>query len=128
MRLWRPIPGIVWDVEWPFARAGLFGLFFVGWGLVLYSSFLIDHFDLFGVRQVYLHLKKQAYTHPPFATPPLYKAVRNPLMLGVLMIVPYTLGNWTGARLFRPEAEKLYRWAAYAIIAASALMGLPVWD
>ena len=50
------------------------------------------------------------------------------LMLGVLMILPYTLGNWAGARLFRPEAERLYRWAAYAIIAGSALIGLPVWD
>ena len=54
--------------------------------------------------------------------------VATALMLGVLMIVPYTLGNWAGGRLFRPEAEKLYRWAAYMIIAASALMGLPVWD
>jgi uncharacterized membrane protein YfcA len=50
------------------------------------------------------------------------------LMLGVLMILPYTLGNWAGARMFRPEAERLYRWAAYALIAGSALIGLPVWD
>lgn len=50
------------------------------------------------------------------------------LLLGVLMIVPYSLGNWLGAVLFRPEAEKIYRMAAYTIIAGSALMGLPVWD
>lgn len=50
------------------------------------------------------------------------------LLLGVLMIVPYSLGNWLGAVLFRPEAVKLYRLAAYAIISGSALMGLPVWD
>lgn len=50
------------------------------------------------------------------------------LMLGVLMILPYTLGNWVGAHLFRPEAERFYRWAAYLIIAGSALMGLPLWD
>lgn len=50
------------------------------------------------------------------------------LLLGVLMIVPYSLGNWLGAVLFRPEAEKFYRLAAYAIISGSALMGLPVWD
>ncbi|NNF91515.1 MAG: sulfite exporter TauE/SafE family protein [Boseongicola sp.] len=50
------------------------------------------------------------------------------LALGVLMIVPYTFGNWLGARLFRPEAERFYRYAAYAIIAGSAIMGLPFWD
>ena len=50
------------------------------------------------------------------------------VMLGVLMILPYTLGNWAGARLFRPEAERLYRRAAYLIIAGSALLGLPLWD
>ena len=54
--------------------------------------------------------------------------VASALLLGVLMIVPYSLGNWVGALLFRPGAEKLYRLAAYAIIAASALMGLPLWD
>lgn len=48
--------------------------------------------------------------------------------LGVLMILPYLLGNWAGAQLFRPEAERLYRGAAYAIIAGSALLGLPMWD
>ena len=50
------------------------------------------------------------------------------LLLGVLMIVPYSLANWLGAVLFRPEAESYYRLAAYAIIAGSAIMGLPVWD
>lgn len=50
------------------------------------------------------------------------------LMLGVLMILPYTLGNWVGALLFRPGAERYYRGAAYLIIAGSALLGLPVWD
>ncbi|NNE88229.1 MAG: sulfite exporter TauE/SafE family protein [Silicimonas sp.] len=54
--------------------------------------------------------------------------VASALLLGVLMIVPYSFGNWLGAALFRPEAEKIYRLAAYAIIAGSALMGLPVWD
>lgn len=54
--------------------------------------------------------------------------VASALMLGLLMILPYTLGNWAGARLFRPGAERFYRWAAYLIIAGSALMGLPLWD
>ena len=54
--------------------------------------------------------------------------VATAVMLGALMILPYTFGNWVGARLFRPEAERYYRLAAYAIIAGSALSGLPVWD
>lgn len=54
--------------------------------------------------------------------------VPTAVALGVLMILPYTLGNWAGARLFRPGAERLYRWAAYMIIAGSALLGLPLWD
>ena len=54
--------------------------------------------------------------------------VSSAIMIGVLMIAPYLFGNWIGAVLFRPEAEKVYRWTAYAIIAASALAGLPLWD
>lgn len=49
------------------------------------------------------------------------------LLLGAVLILPYTVGNWVGARLFRPEAERIYRRAAYVIIAGSAIMGLPVW-
>jgi uncharacterized membrane protein YfcA len=54
--------------------------------------------------------------------------VATAVLMGALMILPYTFGNWVGARLFRPEAERYYRLAAYAIIAGSALSGLPVWD
>ena len=54
--------------------------------------------------------------------------VASALLLGVLMIVPYSFGNWFGALLFRPEAEKIYRMLSYAIIAGSVLLGLPVWD
>ncbi len=53
--------------------------------------------------------------------------VPSALALGALMILPYLLGNWLGAALFRPELETLYRRVAYVIIAASALMGLPIW-
>ena len=82
---WRGMSGIVWQVENSAGRGILQGLFVMGWVLVLYASFLIDHFDLFGLRQVYLHLKGKEYTHPGFATPTLYRFVRNPLMLGFLM-------------------------------------------
>ncbi len=82
---WRPMPATVWDVRSEAARWGLYALSAGGWLLVLYSSFLIDHFDLFGLRQVVLHFKERPYTHPGFAMPVLYRLVRNPLMLGFLI-------------------------------------------
>jgi protein-S-isoprenylcysteine O-methyltransferase Ste14 len=82
---WRPIPSVVWQLDHPVVRIILTRLFWIGWGLVFYSSFLIDHFDLFGLRQVYLHLRGRTYTHSPFKTPPLYRLVRNPLMLGFVI-------------------------------------------
>lgn len=79
---WRPMPSVVWDVSAPGGRLVLHGIFAFGVALVLYATFLIDHFDLFGLRQVYLYFAGKPYTFPPFATPALYRMVRNPLMLG----------------------------------------------
>lgn len=82
---WRPLPAIVWHFEDPLARTLLIGLSFLGWFAVLYSSFIIDHFDLFGLRQVFLYLRNRPYTHPPFAVRSLYRIVRHPLMVGFLI-------------------------------------------
>jgi protein-S-isoprenylcysteine O-methyltransferase Ste14 len=87
---WRPLPGVLWSVEYPAARAVLIGLSMMGWLLVFYASFLIDHFDLFGLRQVFLYLRGRPYRHPGFAMPALYRMVRNPLMLGFLIAVWFT--------------------------------------
>jgi protein-S-isoprenylcysteine O-methyltransferase Ste14 len=84
---WRPITAEVWHVENPVAAAALTGLSFAGWGVLFYSSFLVDHFDLFGLRQVYFHLIGKQYTQPELKTVSLYKWVRHPLMLGVLIAV-----------------------------------------
>ena len=81
---WRPLPGVVWEAEQP-VGAVLWGLFGLGWVLVLISTFLIDHFDLFGLRQVILYARGQPYTPPPFRTPALYRVVRHPIMLGFLI-------------------------------------------
>ena len=82
---WRPVPTIIWDVQRPLAAALLTGVSLLGWVTVLYSSFIIDHFDLFGLRQVYLHFRNRSYTHPPFAVRSLYRIVRHPLMVGFLI-------------------------------------------
>ena len=82
---WRPLPGVVWEAGHPVAVAALWVLFGVGWVLVLISTFLIDHSDLFGLRQVILYAGGRPYTPPPFRTTALYKLVRHPIMLGFLI-------------------------------------------
>jgi protein-S-isoprenylcysteine O-methyltransferase Ste14 len=82
---WRSMPGVVWDVAQPVAVAALWMMFGVGWLMALISTFLIDHFDLFGLRQVYLYAKGQPYIPPPFRAPLLYRVVRHPIMLGFLI-------------------------------------------
>jgi protein-S-isoprenylcysteine O-methyltransferase Ste14 len=79
---WRPIGGVVWDVANPTARAALHGLFAVGWLMVPAVSLMINHFDLFGTRQVWLYLKGTAYSYLAFRTPMAYRVVRHPLYVG----------------------------------------------
>jgi protein-S-isoprenylcysteine O-methyltransferase Ste14 len=81
---WRPLGGVVWEVHDPVARAVLYALFAFGFTLVLVATFLINHFDLFGLRQVWLYLTNKPYTKPQFGTPVLYRVVRHPLYLGFL--------------------------------------------
>lgn len=80
--LWAPMGGIVWSVENAAGRAVLLTLFAFGWTLVLVSTFLIDHFDLFGLRQVWLYLVGRPYTSRSFTTPGPYRLVRHPLYVG----------------------------------------------
>jgi methanethiol S-methyltransferase len=79
---WRPMGGQIWSVSDPVGRIVLWTLFAFGWGLVLVSTFLINHFDLFGLRQVWLHLVGRPYTSLAFATPGPYRLVRHPLYVG----------------------------------------------
>jgi len=82
--LWQPLGGVVWSVEDPAGRLVLRGLFAFGWALVLVSTFLINHFDLFGMRQVWLYLMGRPYTTLRFGTPGPYRLVRHPLYVGWL--------------------------------------------
>jgi methanethiol S-methyltransferase len=82
---WRPIPTQIWVVENPTGRILLQSLFFLGWLIVFLGTFMINHFDLFGLRQVYLNLQKREYTELGFRTPGFYKFVRHPIMLGFII-------------------------------------------
>jgi protein-S-isoprenylcysteine O-methyltransferase Ste14 len=82
---WRAMPEVVWSASLPAVALILNGVSALGWILVLYSTFCIDHFDLFGVRQVVLYVRGKAYTSSGFATPLPYRLVRNPLMLGFIV-------------------------------------------
>jgi protein-S-isoprenylcysteine O-methyltransferase Ste14 len=79
---WRGIDIVVWDAHNPLLRGALWALFVVGWLLVPLASLLINHFDLFGTRQVWLHLTGREYGALPFRTPLFYKHVRHPLYVG----------------------------------------------
>jgi len=82
---WEPMTGVVWTVENPFGRLVLQLAFWLGWAQVLLSSFLINHFDLFGLRQVFLRLRGEEYSPIPFRETALYRFVRHPLLLGFLI-------------------------------------------
>jgi len=82
---WEPLGGSVWDVQSPLAQQLLYGGFAFGWFLVFLSTFLINHFDLFGLRQIWLQLLGKPYRPLPFKTPMLYRIVRHPLYVGLLL-------------------------------------------
>jgi protein-S-isoprenylcysteine O-methyltransferase Ste14/ubiquinone/menaquinone biosynthesis C-methylase UbiE len=82
---WRSLPGLVWEIDQPALRTALWGLCAGGWVVVLISTLLIDHFDLFGLRQAYLYARCEPYMPPPFRTLLLYRIVRHPIMLGFLV-------------------------------------------
>jgi protein-S-isoprenylcysteine O-methyltransferase Ste14 len=82
---WRPIPAVIWHVENPVGRGLLHAVFWLGWSIVVLSTFLIDHFDLFGLRQVTLFAAGRPYRPLDFQTTGLYRYVRHPLMTGFLI-------------------------------------------
>lgn len=81
-RFWQPLGGQVWSLESTVGQVLMYGGFAFGWALVLYSTFLINHFDLFGLRQVWLELRGKPYTPLAFKTPGAYRLVRHPLYVG----------------------------------------------
>jgi len=82
---WQPVGGLVWSIENGVAKNLLFIIFFCGWFIVFFSTFLIHHFDLFGLRQVWFYFNGKPYTQLPFRVQLFYKVVRHPLYIGFLI-------------------------------------------
>jgi protein-S-isoprenylcysteine O-methyltransferase Ste14 len=82
---WRTMPTVIWDVRQPAGRVVVWAVFWLGWAIVFASTFMINHFELFGLRQVYLAWRGKPYTDLGFRSHLLYRLVRHPLMLGFLI-------------------------------------------
>jgi protein-S-isoprenylcysteine O-methyltransferase Ste14 len=82
---WQPLKGVVWQVDQPLGRLVWQAASFLGWFTVLLTTFMTNHFDLFGLRQIYLNMKGKTYSQLPFTTRFLYNFVRHPLMLGFII-------------------------------------------
>lgn len=85
MYFWQPMGGIVWQLSDPIAIAVVYSLFAIGWAILFLASFQLNHFDLFGLRQVWLYFRGKPYSHLPFETPWLYRYVRHPLYVGLMI-------------------------------------------
>jgi protein-S-isoprenylcysteine O-methyltransferase Ste14 len=83
--LWRPVRPIVWSLSGPGADA-LWAVYAAGWAIALSSTFLVSHFDLFGLRQAWLHARHRKYSPPPFIERGVYGRIRHPLMAGFVVI------------------------------------------
>jgi protein-S-isoprenylcysteine O-methyltransferase Ste14 len=83
---WQPMTGTLFSIQAEMGRAMLVGLFLMGVSTVLYATCLIDHFDLFGLRQVVLYFRGKSYTEKRFTTPSLYKHIRHPLYVGWFIV------------------------------------------
>ena len=82
---WRPLGGVIWSVENAAGRTILYSAFACGWGIVLVTTFLINHFELFGLQQVWRNLRGHPQVRPAFVTPLFYRVVRHPLYAGFLL-------------------------------------------
>jgi len=108
---WQPMGGVIWNVETPQLRVTLYALQATGWIVVLAATFLINHFDLFGLRQVWLHLRGKAYTPLVFRTPGMYRFIRHPLYLGWLLVF-WSAPTMTAAHLVFASGMAAYIFVA----------------
>ena len=97
---WQPVPALVWTVHNPTAAAALDGIFWLGWVVLVASTFLLSHFELFGLSQVFARLLGKQLSEAKFRAPLLYRHVRHPIYLGVLLAVWATPAMSVGHLLF----------------------------
>ncbi|WP_407165044.1 methanethiol S-methyltransferase [Bradyrhizobium sp. ORS 111] len=97
---WRPLTSEVWTVSAPVGVAILQAIFWIGWGIVLLGTFLINHFDLFGLQQVYAYSQGKVAESPSFKTPLFYRFVRHPIYLGFMLAFWSTPTMTVGHLLF----------------------------
>ena len=97
---WQPIPVPVWTVQDPIAAAAINGIFWLGWVVLVASTFMLNHFELFGLSQVFARLFGKRLSEAKFRTPSLYRHVRHPIYLGVLLAVWATPAMTAGHLLF----------------------------
>ncbi|AEV71426.1 putative protein-S-isoprenylcysteine methyltransferase [Mycolicibacterium rhodesiae NBB3] len=104
---WRELPAVVWEVTWQPARLAVWTLFWLGWAIVLASTFMIDHFELFGLKQVFAAWRAQPSAETGFRVTLLYRVVRHPLMMGFL-IAFWAAPTMTWGRLLFATAMTTY--------------------
>ena len=97
---WRPIPQVIWSVADPSGVAAMRAISWIGWGIVFLSTFLLNHFELFGLRQVYARLRGWSLPGPVFKAPLFYKRVRHPIYLGFLLAFWATASMTVGHLVF----------------------------
>jgi protein-S-isoprenylcysteine O-methyltransferase Ste14 len=111
---WRPLPAVVWQVDGETGRAVVLGLMAAGWATVFLSTFLINHFELFGLRQVVVNLSGRSLPAPEFRTPMLYRFVRHPLYLGFIVAF-WAAPTMTAGRLLFAAVTTAYIFVGIAL-------------
>ncbi len=109
---WQPLGGVLWQLTDPLAVGLVYGLFAIGWGILFLASFQINHFDLFGLRQVWLYFRAKPYTHLSFKTPWLYRHMRHPLYVGLM------IGLWAAPTMTVAHLVFALLCTAYVLVGA----------
>jgi protein-S-isoprenylcysteine O-methyltransferase Ste14 len=112
---WRPLPGVVWSVDGAAGQYALWAVCFLGWGIVFLSTWMISHFELFGLKQIYNRLTQKEFVPSPFQASFFYKLVRHPLMVGFIIAFWATPYMSVGHLIFSLATT------AYIVIAVAAL-------
>jgi protein-S-isoprenylcysteine O-methyltransferase Ste14 len=120
---WQPMTSVVWEVTNSTGVLILQVIFALGWLIVLLSTFMINHFDLFGLRQVYLNFKGAPYEHLPFTVKYLYRFARHPIMLG-FMIAFWAAPVMTMGHLIFAIATTVYMYLAVSMFEEKDLVAI----